>query len=274
MPFSSRSMVDLTEIQRVSPSLGRMIRYCTLYSRTSPATASRNFLSVASRSSGWMRRTQSSCDSLAASGGSPWISRYSGDRRLRKPVRQIDFKPADPADLLHPRQFGLAFPQRRGGEIILGHVAADHQHAADAVILVDRAVAVGPVDLLQPAVPRHRNELVLMPGRAAAAHHLLDLRTDDGPDFSPAFPPALTERARVALGSHGLAIGVVIELDEFGAPPDEHRVVGVEQDPHRGAQALRPGFGRSQRTCRPVIGRASTRPFPRRRRGNPQKSVC
>ena len=63
-----------------------------------------------------------------------------------------------------------------------------------------------------------RNELVLVPGRAAAAHHLFDLGTDDVPDLGPAFPAALTERARVALGSHGLAIGVVVELDEFFGP--------------------------------------------------------
>ena len=64
------------------------------------------------------------------------------------------------------------------------------------------------------------------------------------PDLGPAFPAALTERARVAFGSHGPAIGIVVELDQFFAPPDEHRVIGVEQDPDRGAQALRPAFRR------------------------------
>src|SRR3977135_4542975 len=138
--------------------------------------------------------------------------------------------------------------------MVLGHIAANHKHAADAVVFVSRAVAIGPVDLLQPAVTRDRNELVLMPGRASAAHHLLDLRTDDVPDFSPALPSALSKRARVALGSHSLAIGVVIELNEPLAPPDEHRVVGVQQDAHRGPQTLRPGLRWAQRTCRPVIG--------------------
>ena len=175
---------------------------------------------------------------------------------------EVDLEPADPADLLHPRQFGLALPQGGGGDDIPGHVPADHQHAADAVIFVDRAVAVGPVDLLQPAVTRHRHQLVLVPGGAAAAHHLLDLRTDDVPDFSPALAPALAERARMALRSHGLAIGVVVELDEFRTPPDEHRVVGVEQDAHRGAQALRPAFRRSQRSRRPVMGARQRSHFP------------
>ena len=167
---------------------------------------------------------------------------------------QIDLETADPAELLHPRQLGLALPEHRGGKVIPGHVAAHHEHAAYTVVFVDRAVAVGPVDLLQTAVARHRNQLVLMPGGAAAAHHLRDLRPDDVPDFRPALPPALTERAGMTLGAHGLAIGVVVELNEFRAPPDEHRVVGVEQDAHRCAQALRPGLGFAERRCRPVMG--------------------
>jgi hypothetical protein len=166
---------------------------------------------------------------------------------------QIDLEAADPPELLHASQFGFALPQRRGGQIVAGHVAADHEHAADAVVFVDRTVTVGPVDLLQPAVTRHRNQLVLMPGGAAAAHDLFDLRADDGPDFRPARAAGLAERARMTLRPHGLAIGIVIELDELRAPPDEHRVVGVEQDAHRGAQALRPSRGLAQRGCRPVI---------------------
>src|SRR6266436_2243965 len=106
--------------------------------------------------------------------------------------------------------------------MLLGHVAAHHEHAADAIVFVDRAEPVGPVDLLELAVARDRNELVLMPRRAPATHHLLDLGTDNVPDFSPALASTLAKGARVALGAHGLAIGVVIELNEIGAPPDEH----------------------------------------------------
>src|SRR5882757_8101230 len=138
--------------------------------------------------------------------------------------------------------------------MVPGHVAADDEHTANPIVFVDRTVAVGPVDLLQPAVARDRNELVLMPRRTAAAHHLLDLGTDNVPDFRPALPSALTERARMALGSHGLAIGVIVELNEFFAPPDEHRMVGIQQDAQRGPQTLRPGFRKPERTCRPVVG--------------------
>jgi hypothetical protein len=178
---------------------------------------------------------------------------------LRRPAivktgPQINLKPADPADLLDARQLGLAFPQCDRSQMVLGHVAANHEHAADAVVFVDRTVAVGPVNLLQPAVTRHRNELVLVPRRAAAAHHLLDLGADNVPDFRPALPSPLTERAWMALGSHGLTIGVVIELNELLAPPDEHRVVGIEQDAHRRPQALWPALGLPQWACRPVIG--------------------
>src|SRR4051812_129847 len=160
---------------------------------------------------------------------------------------QVALEPADPADLLHPRELGFALAQRRGGDMLAGDVAAHHQHAADTVVLVDRAVAIGPPDLLEPAVARHRHQLVLVPGRAAAAHHLLNLRADNGPDFFPAFAARLAQRARVPLRTHGLAIGVVIELDQLGTPPDEHRLVGIEQDAKRGPQALRPAVRRPDR---------------------------
>src|ERR1700738_384229 len=160
---------------------------------------------------------------------------------------QIHLEAADPPDMLDPRQFGLAVARRKGGEMLLSDVAAHHEDAADAVVFVDRAEAVGPVDLVEPPVTRPRDELVLVPGRGAAAHHLLDLGTDDRPDLGPALPSALAERARMTLGSHGLAIGVVVELDQFGTPPDEHRMVGIEQDAHRRPQTLRPAFRTTER---------------------------
>jgi hypothetical protein len=129
----------------------------------------------------------------------------------------------------------------------LVHVAANHENAADAVCFIDRAVAVGPVDLFEPAVTRDRDQLILMPGGAAAAHHLFDLGTDDGPDFGPAFAPMLAECAGMPLRTHGLTVGVVVKLNQLRPPPDEHRVVGVEQNANRGSQALRPGIRRTDR---------------------------
>jgi len=181
---------------------------------------------------------------------------------VAKAGAKIDLEPADPADLLHPRQLSLALPQLRGGDNIPGHVLANHQHAANAVLFVDRTVAVGPVDLLEFALTRDGHQLFFMPGGAAAADHLLDLGADNGPDFGPAFAAALAKRAGVALRPHGLAIGVVIKLDEFGTPPDEHRVVGIEHDAQGAAQALRPGRGLAERGRRPVIGARQRPHFP------------
>ncbi len=224
--------------------------------------ASRNFLSVASRSSGWTRCTQSSWRFVDR------LRRQSVDLQiLQRPAiaetgPQIDLEATDPADLLHAREFRLAFPQRDGRKIILGHVAANDEHPADTVIFVDRAEAVGPVDLLQLAVTRDWNELIFMPGRTAAAHHLLDLATDNVPDFRPAFPSALTERARMAFGTQRPAIGVVIKLDEMRPPPDEHRVVGIEQQPYGRPQTLRPDFRGAQRAGRPVVSPRQCAHFP------------
>ena len=136
----------------------------------------------------------------------------------------------------------LAGPQRLAGQVLLGHVVADHQHAADAAgrLVVDRAVAVSPPHILAPAVAGDRHQLVLVPGRAPPRHDQLDLRADDVPDLGPALAPALAERAGMALRSHRLAVGVVVELDQLRAPPDEHRVAAVEQQPDGRAQALRP----------------------------------
>ena len=96
-PSASRSICERTWIQRIWPSLGRMMRYSALYSVASPRTARTKACSVLSRSSGWMRRTQSSCDSFTASGGRPWILRYSGERRFLKPsVRKTSTPPTCP----------------------------------------------------------------------------------------------------------------------------------------------------------------------------------
>ena len=85
---------------------------------------------------------------------------------------------------------------------LLRRLGADDQHAADAArrgLVVDRAVAVGPVDVFDAAVARDRHQLVDVPGGAAAGHHLLDLRADDVPDLVPHLARRPAERARVAL---------------------------------------------------------------------------
>src|SRR4051812_11483942 len=54
------------------------------------------------------------------------------------------------------------------------------------------------------------------------------------------------------IGAEARAIPVVVELDEVGTPPEKHRVVRIEEDTQRGAQAARPLVRRSNRRARPV----------------------
>ena len=49
----------------------------------------------------------------------------------------------------------------------LRRLGANDEYAADAVrclLIVDRAVAVGPVNVVEPAAARDRHELILVPG--------------------------------------------------------------------------------------------------------------
>ncbi len=90
------------------------------------------------------------------------------------------------------------------GEDLLRRLGADDEHAAHAgwgILLVNRAVAVGPVDLLDRAVAKDRDKLVDVPGGAIAAHHLVDLRTDDVPDLTPGILPGGAEDGRVLFGA-------------------------------------------------------------------------
>ena len=58
---------------------------------------------------------------------------------------------------------------------------------------------------------------------------LLDLRADDVPDLDPAVASALAQRTGVALRAQRAPIGVVVELDQLAAPPDQDGVPGGEQ---------------------------------------------
>ena len=74
------------------------------------------------------------------------------------------------------------------GQNLLRGLGADDQHATHAVRrgrLIDGSETVGPVDLLQLAVAHDGHELRSRATWHVAAHHLVDLRTDDVPDFGP-----------------------------------------------------------------------------------------
>ena len=88
---------------------------------------------------------------------------------------------------------------------------------------IDGSVAVGPVDLLQRAVTNDRHELVFVPGRGVTAHHLVDLRADDVPDFRPGLLGGHAEDRRMFLRTQRAAVRIVVEAGEFRTPEDEHR---------------------------------------------------
>jgi hypothetical protein len=122
-----------------------------------------------------------------------------------------------------------------------GRLDADDQHAADAAraaVVANGAVAVGPVDVLAPAVAGDRHQVVLCQVAPSPGHHLLDLRPDDVPDLVPHLAGGPAERARMTLRADRLAIGVVVQAGAVVAPPDVHRVAGIEQQPYGGAQRL------------------------------------
>ena len=74
----------------------------------------------------------------------------------------------------------------------LGGVADRGEHPAHhPVVVVQRAVGVRPVRLLPVAVPVHRQQQVLRPGRLPAAHHRVQHRADDVPDLGPHLSPGL-----------------------------------------------------------------------------------
>src|SRR6202795_1373244 len=136
---------------------------------------------------------------------------------------------------------------------VLGRdILADDKHAAHLAFEIDRTKTVRPPDILATAVTRYRYQLVHIPGRSFARHDVVDLRANDVPYLIPALAAACSQGARMPFGPHRLAIGIVVELDEFRSPPNEHRMSRGEHEPHRNPKTLRPCPGRTERGVRPV----------------------
>jgi hypothetical protein len=71
----------------------------------------------------------------------------------------------------------------RGGSLI-----ADNEHAANSIErcgVVDRSVAISPIDVLSPSISRNRDELIFVPRCGPACHDLFNLWSDDLPYFLP-----------------------------------------------------------------------------------------
>ena len=135
---------------------------------------------------------------------------------------------------------------------------ANHERATNASIVVaDWAVAVGPPDVFEPTVALDGQILVFVPCGVAPRHHLIDLRTDCNPAVTPELAAACAEGPRVpATAPQDVPVVVVVELDELGPPPEEHRVSRGEHDANGCPQALRPARDGSERRGCPVEGTA------------------
>ncbi len=127
------------------------------------------------------------------------------------------------------------------------------QHAPDSsVVIQDGAVAVPPVDVVNPLPASDRDEMVFMPGGITSGQHRFDLRAEDGPDLGPAVADSLSQGAGVPVGAQPPTVVVVIELNQLRTPPYEHRVAGVEQHSDGGAQTPRPTLDWTKRRGAPV----------------------
>ena len=130
-----------------------------------------------------------------------------------------------------------------------------HQHRAHAAVVVpDRAAAVAPVHVVHPFAAGDRHQVILVPGRLALGHDALDLGADDGPDLGPALAASRAPRGGMAIRSHAGPVAVIVELDQVGAPPEEHGVPRREQGADRRAQASGPGLDRAHGGRGPIEG--------------------
>ena len=135
---------------------------------------------------------------------------------------------------------------------------ADDERATNAPITVaDRVEAERVPGILQSAAAIKGQMLVFEQHGSATRHHLLDLRSHHVPDLGPEFSTSSAERRGVqAPGVETRPVGVIVQLDELGPPPEEHRLRGAEDDINGRAQLWRPAGDRPERRGRPIVDAA------------------
>ena len=210
-------------------------------------------------------------ESAAVRCSSPRAHRPPEDRRARRPVAHVDQREGDvlrrPVEQIARRGEHVRRRDRgRGalgqgaqglvpplGDDAPGGLGADDEGPAHGpVVAEDGRVAVRPVRLLDALVAPDRDIPVFIPGRPGVTHHVVDLRTDDRPDLRPAVPAPLPHRGGMLAFSEAGHVGVVVDLDEFRSPPEEHGMAGPEHDAHDRLESRGPRVERAERRLRPI----------------------
>lgn len=131
-------------------------------------------------------------------------------------------------------------------------VLADEQHAPDAAVgVVDRAVGVREVARLRPLAEMEDELLVDRPAGLSALERRAQPRLEHVPRLGQHLPRRTPQRPRVELAD-GVAVRVVVQVDQLGTPVDHHRKARVQTHRDAGAQARRPILQRAERCRRPV----------------------
>src|SRR5262245_28606061 len=105
--------------------------------------------------------------------------------------------------------------------------------------------------LLDKSVPVDFQGEVFDPGRRPTMEGGIDQWLQHMPDLAPARADRLPQRPRVLRAEHW-AVGIVVDRDVLGAPPQKQRKTVGEQKTHHHAEARGPGGDRANRRLRPV----------------------
>ena len=144
----------------------------------------------------------------------------------------------------------------------LGLFRHDAQVAGDrAAVVRDGAIRERVVGLFLIARALEEQLELVVPGRAPGPQHAVDARPDVGPDLRPDFARRPAEGPWVLGAERHRAVGVVVKECQIRSPAHPHRKTRRQEHPDNRAQALRPGFSRSERGRRPVGGAHEGRHF-------------
>src|SRR5579863_2660933 len=146
----------------------------------------------------------------------------------------------------------LQFPASRHG--FRGFRTDDEGAAYLSVRVAYRAIAVGPVNVVEPSVAEDGYELILVPTGFTPRHHRLNFRADDVPDFRPAFSPSLAKRGWMFAFAKTGAVRIVIKLDHLLSPPQEHGMARRQQSVDGDEESVRPLTHRADGGAGPVKG--------------------